>query len=95
MSFGVKCATAIIGAVGVLLITAVGFIPNQPQTASAVTGINVVVNVIPAALMALSLLLMVWYRLDEKKMEVISERLHARREGRATYEEQSKLTDIR
>lgn len=95
MSFGVKCATAITGAVGVLLITAVGFVPNEVQTASAVTGINFVVNVIPAILMALSLLLMVWYRLDEKKMEVISERLHLRREGLATYEEQSKLTDIK
>ncbi len=95
MSFGVKCATAITGAVGVLLISAVGFVPNEVQTASAVTGINFVVNVIPAILMALSLLLMFWYRLDEKKMEVISERLHARREGHATYEEQSKLTDIK
>ena len=95
MSFGVKCATAITGAVGVLLISAVGFVPNEVQTASAVTGINFVVNVIPAILMGLSLLLMVWYRLDEKKMEVISERLHLRREGLATYEEQSKLTDIK
>ena len=95
MSFGVKCATAITGAVGVLLISAVGFVPNEVQTASAVTGINFVVNIIPALLMALSLLLMVWYRLDEKKMEVISERLHLRREGHATFEEQSKLTDIK
>ena len=96
MSFGVKCATAITGAVGILLITAFGYIPDQPQAPSAVTGINIVVNLVPAALMAISMVIMLWYHLDEKKMGVISTRLTARREGHETFEEQQKkYTDIK
>ena len=90
MSFGVKCATAITGAVGVLLIAAVGYVPDQPQVPSAVMGINIVVNLVPAALMAVSMVIMLWYHLDEKKMGVISTRLTARRGGHETFEEQQK-----
>jgi len=97
MSFGVKCATAITGAVGVLLIAAVGYDAANPvQSAATVTGINVVVNIIPAVLMVLSMIIMLWYRLDEKKMGVIASRLKVRREGQETYEEQmEKFTDIK
>ncbi len=96
MSFGVKCATAITGAVGVLLIAAVGYVPDQPQVPSAVTGINIVVNIVPAVLMAVSMIIMLWYHLDEKKMGVIASRLKVRREGLETYEEQmKKFNDIK
>ena len=94
MSFGVKCATAITGAVGVLLIAAVGYVPDAIQTAETVRGINFVVNIIPAALMALSLFIMIWYKLDEKKVALISKRLQARRAGLETFEDQMKLNDI-
>ena len=97
MSFGVKCATAITGAVGVLLIAAVGYDAANPvQAPATVIGINVVVNIIPAVLMVLSMIIMLGYRLDEKKMEVISSRLTLRREGSETYDEQTqKYTDIK
>ena len=97
MSLGVKCATAITGAVGVLLIAAVGYNAGaEVQSPATVTGINVVVNIIPAVLMGLSMVIMIWYRLDEKKVATIAERMKLRREGHETREEQlQKYTDIK
>lgn len=95
MSFGVKCATAITGAVGVLLIAGVGYVPDVPQTVETVKGINFVVNIIPAILIAISIIIMFWYRLDEKKMETIAVRMQARREGKETMEEQLSIGDIK
>lgn len=89
MSFGVKCATAITGAVGVLLIFAVGYVPDAVQTAETVRGISMVVNIIPAILIVISIVLIgIFYKLDEKKMGVIAEKMQLRREGAETREEQ-------
>ena len=95
MSFGVKCATAITGAVGVPLIFAAGYVADQPQTASTIMGINVIVNIVPAVLILISIIVMAWYHLDEKKMALIAEKMTARREGRETMEEQLAKGDIK
>ncbi len=80
-SLGVKVATAVTGSVGVLALAAVGYVANAQQTPQALTGINVIVNLAPAILTFLSLLLMVFYKLDEKTMNKIRETLEARRSG--------------
>ncbi len=81
MSFGVKLASAITGAVGVPLLVAVGYVANQAQTAGTTTAINVIVNLVPAAIILLSLIPFVKYKLDQKTMDKISSELEARREG--------------
>ena len=48
LSFGVKLATALCGSVGVLLLAAVGYVPNADQTEAARQGINAVVNCFPS-----------------------------------------------
>ncbi len=79
MSFSVKLASAITGAVGVPLLVAVGYVANQAQTASTTTAINIIVNIVPAAILLLSLIPFVKYKLDQKTMDKISEELEARR----------------
>ena len=95
MSFGVKCATAITGAGGVLLLAAVGYVANAEQTAGTVLGINIIVNIVPAVLMAVSILVILfWYKLDEKKIAYIADKMKARREGKETMEEQLAQSNI-
>lgn len=80
-SFGVKVAQAVTGSIGVLALAAVGYVANAEQTPQALFGINVIVNLAPAILTLLSLLLMVFYKLDEKTMDKIRTTLEARRSG--------------
>ena len=77
LSFGVKLATAFVGSVGVLLLSAVGYVPNAAQTPAACTGINVVVNIIPAVIGVLSMVPLFWYKLDDKRVAEIRADLEA------------------
>ena len=77
LSFGVKLATAFVGSVGVLLLSAVGYVPNAAQTPAACTGINVVVNIIPAVIGVLSMVPLFWYKLDDKRVAAIRADLEA------------------
>ncbi len=79
MGLAVKCATAVTGSIGVLALSAVGYVPNAEQTAGAITGINVIVNLAPAILVAISIAVMFLYTLDEKTMEKIHAELEVRR----------------
>ncbi|WP_238385688.1 MFS transporter [Streptococcus sp. S784/96/1] len=81
LSFAVKMATAVTGTVTVLLLSAVGYVPNAAQTASATLGINVIVNLLPAACVVLSLIPMIFYKLDKKAMDQITSELDARAEA--------------
>lgn len=78
MSFGVKLATAVSGSVCVLLLAASGYVAGAEQTEAAKTGINVVVNLIPAACILISALPLFMYKLDKKKMEQIRVELDER-----------------
>ena len=71
LSFGVKVATAICGSAGVLLLSAVGYVPNAEQTEAARTGINMVVNLLPAVLGVISIIPMLFYKLTPKKVAEI------------------------
>lgn len=79
LTLGVKIATAIVGAGGVLLLNAIGYISNAEQTASVKTGINFIVNMLPAILIAISMIPLIWYRLDNKTMETIKAELEDKR----------------
>jgi sugar (glycoside-pentoside-hexuronide) transporter len=67
LSFGVKLATAICAPV-VLLLEAVGYVPNAQQTPSTQMGINFMVNMLPAILAIVSCIPLIWYKLDDKRV---------------------------
>ncbi len=71
LSFGVKIATAICGSAGVLLLAAVGYVPNAEQTEAARQGINAVVNLLPFVIGVISLIPMLFYKLTPAKVEEI------------------------
>ena len=76
LSFGVKLATALCAPV-VLLLEAVGYVPNVEQTEAAKHGINFMVNMLPAIIALLSCIPLIWYKLDDKRVTEIREDLEA------------------
>lgn len=81
MSFGVKLATAITGAIGAPLLVAVGYVANQPQTPGTVTAINTIINIAPAVILAIAMLPLLKYKLDKKMMDQVTQELVIRRSG--------------
>ena len=82
MSFGVKLAQAITGAVAVPLLLAMGYVANQAQAPATVTGINALVNLAPAVIMVIAVLPIIFkYKLDEPMMAKITAELAERRAG--------------
>ena len=77
LSFGVKLATALCGSVGVLLLAAVGYVPNADQTEATRQGINAVVNLLPFVIGVVSLIPMLFYKLDAKRVSEIRADLDA------------------
>ena len=77
-SFAVKLATAVTGSVGVLLLAATGYVAGAEQSATTLTGINAVVNLIPAACHLLAVLPPFLYNLDDKMMHKIAAELDER-----------------
>lgn len=78
LTLGVKIATAICGAVGVLCLEAVGYVPNAEQTEAVKTGINFIVNIIPAICGVISMIPLFLYKLDAKKIADIRSELEDR-----------------
>ena len=76
LSFGVKLATAICAPV-VLLLEAVGYVPNMEQSASTKTGINFMVNMLPAIIAVISCIPLLWYKLSDKRVAEIRADLEA------------------
>ncbi len=79
MSFGVKLSSAITGAIAAPLLVAVGYVANQAQAPETVTAINAIVNIAPAAILLMSLVPLVKYKLDPKTMDQITADLIERR----------------
>ena len=79
LTLGVKIATAVVGAGGVLLLNAIGYVPNEVQAASVQTGISFIVNVLPAILIVISIIPLIWYKLDNKAMDEIHVELNKKR----------------
>ena len=76
LSFGVKLATAVCAPV-VLLLEAVGYVPNVEQAESTKVGINFMVNMLPAILAIISCIPLIWYKLSDKRVAEIREDLEA------------------
>ena len=72
MGFGVKLATAITGAVTVLILDKIGYVPNAEQTEAVKTGINALVNLFPAVVMLVSIIPLFFYKLDGKMDEIVA-----------------------
>lgn len=77
-SFGTKLSSALVGTVGVLLLTEVGYVANTVQTAEAMQGINMVVNVLPGACWLIALIPLILYNLSEDKCRKIRESLESK-----------------
>ena len=77
LSFGAKISTALCGSVGVLLLSAVGYVANAEQTASTQHGINMIVNLLPLVVGLLSVVPMLFYKLSPQRIQEIREDLDA------------------
>lgn len=77
-SFGTKLSSALVGSVGVVLLAKVGYVANTVQTAEAMSGINMVVNIIPGACWLIALIPLVLYNLTDEKYAQIRLRLDAK-----------------
>lgn len=75
ITFAVKLASALVGAVGVVLLVKFGYVAGAEQTEAAKAGINTVVNIIPAVCAAVGLIPLFFYKLSNKKMAEISQEL--------------------
>lgn len=76
LSFGVKLATALCAPV-VMLLFAVGYVPNAEQTETAKLGINFMVNMLPAIIAIGSCVPLIWYKLSDKRVSEIRADLEA------------------
>lgn len=74
-----KIGNAIGASVGVLLLSAFGYVANQQQTPEAMTGINVVVNLIPAILFVVAAVCCLLWRMSDKDADEIREQIRQRR----------------
>lgn len=79
LSFGVKLATTVVGVFGVQLLSLTGYVPNAEQTASALRGINIVVNLVPAICGGLGLIPLAFYKLTNKRVAEIQADLQERK----------------
>jgi MFS family permease len=81
-SLAQKMGWTIGGTVAGILLAAFGYQANVEQAPEALTGIKLLMSVVPAIGAVLATVLLLFYRLDEKQMTQIEKDLTARREGR-------------
>ena len=77
--FSLKFGTAIGGALPGFMLAGFGFVPNQVQTETAMEGIHLMFNVIPAIFFVLGGVFMFFYRLDRRTLSQVEQELRARR----------------
>lgn len=70
-----KIGNALGGSIGVLLLAAFGYVANAEQTASALKGINTVVNLIPAILFVVAALACLLWNMSDKDTDDIRQKL--------------------
>ena len=79
--FSLKAGSAIGSAVPAFILAGFGFVANEVQTDTAVQGIRLMFNVVPALFFAGACALIVFYRLDGGTVRRIEAELAARRGG--------------
>lgn len=72
ITVAVSIATAVTGSIGALLLQATGYVANQAQSVATQTGINAIVNLVPAAVTLISTILLLFYKLDQKTVDQIA-----------------------
>ncbi|OOM74075.1 glucuronide carrier protein [Clostridium puniceum] len=75
---GQKIASAVGASLGIFIIGLFGFVAGQPVTPEIAKGINISVNLVPAACFLLSIIPLLFYNLPESKVEEIREELAIR-----------------
>ncbi|MFT8348512.1 MFS transporter [Clostridium saccharoperbutylacetonicum] len=75
---GTKIASAVGASLGIFIIGLFGFVAGQPITPEIARGINISVNLVPAACFLLALIPLLMYNLPESKVEDIRKELVAR-----------------
>lgn len=73
-----KIGNALGAAVGVMLLSAFGYVANEVQTVGALKGINIVTNLIPAILFFLSALVSLLWDMTDKEADDIRKKLRAK-----------------
>lgn len=81
-----KLGNAIGSAVGVMLLAAFGYVAGAEQTAEALNGINLTVNLIPAILFVLAGLSLLLWNKSQKDMDQIRLEVRQRKEAAAKAE---------
>lgn len=82
MSFMVKLGGAIVGSLGVMLLSAIGYVPGEVQSAATLTGISAIVNLFPACVIVIGVLLVAFgYKLTNEKMAEVTNELVKKRNG--------------
>lgn len=81
ISFSTKCSSAVGSAVGIALISGVGYIPNAVQEAAVKSSMNAVINLGPAVMFVVAMIPFMMIRMTNKKAEenarVLSQRSNA------------------
>lgn len=82
--FSLKFGSAVGGALPGFILAGFGFVANQIQTDSAITGIRLMFNILPAVFFTLAGLAMMFYRIDRKTLSRVEADLRERRDGNIT-----------
>ena len=77
--FSLKFGSAVGGALPGFMLAWFGFVANEVQTDSAITGIRLMFNVLPAIFFVAAGLLMFFYRIDRATLTRLEAELHERR----------------
>ena len=77
--FSLKFGSAVGGALPGFMLAWFGFVANEVQTESAITGIRLMFNVLPAIFFLLGGLMMFFYRIDRATLTRVETELHERR----------------
>lgn len=79
--FTLKLGSAVGGALPGFILASFGFVANEIQNDSAIAGIRMMFNLLPAIFFVAGGLLMFFYRIDRRTMNRIEAELHERRYG--------------
>lgn len=85
ITVAVSIATAVTGSIGALLLQATGYVANQAQSVATQSGINAVVNLVPAAVTLIGTILLFFYKLDQKTVDQIAIDLKKRSMNNSTH----------
>ena len=82
-TFSQKLGTALAAAVIGWVFTMLGYVANEAQSSASQTGIVLLMSVIPAAFALLAVIIMFFYKLDNKTLQQVQSELAARKTPQA------------